>query len=494
LPASGTWTLTRTPGGATTTGTGTSTTITGLATGTYTYTVTNAAGCISAASANVVINTQPATPSTPTVGTITHPICAVATGAVILSGLPASGTWTLTRTPGGTTTTGTGTSTTITGLTPGTYTYTVTNAGGCISAASANVVINAQPATPVTPTVGTITHPTCAVSTGTVILSGLPASGTWTLTRTPGGATTTGTGTSTTITGLATGTYTYTVTNAGGCISGVSANAVINAQPATPSAPTIVSIIQSTGTVVLSGLPSSGTWTLTRTPGGVTTSGIGTGTTITGLTGGTYTYTVTNASGCISAASANVFINAAPTANAGPDQNITLPTNFTSLTGTGSDTDGSIAAYDWKQLSGPSANVLFSLTTAVTYANNLIEGSYEFELTVTDNMGAKNRDTVKVIVAGIQNPSPVALINRIKIYPNPVVNITTLEINKAVGDSKVLEIITDAEGKTILVKELGSVQNTILEKIDMSNLAKGVYFVTVFFNEEEKQTLKVLKN
>ena len=113
---------------------------------------------------------------------------------------------------------------------------------------------------------------------------------------------------------------------------------------------------------------------------------------------------------------------------------------------------------------------------------------------VTDNMGATSRDTVKVIVTSIQSPNPVAFSNSIRVYPNPVVNTTTLEINKAVGNSKVLEVITDAQGKTILVKELSSLQNIILEKIDMSNLSKGIYLVTIFFNEDEKQTLKVLKN
>ncbi|MCX6255882.1 MAG: T9SS type A sorting domain-containing protein, partial [Bacteroidia bacterium] len=106
-------------------------------------------------------NAQPATPTTPTAGTITQPTCAVATGSVVLNGLPATGTWTLTRTPGGTITTGTGTSTTITGLAAGTYTYTVTNASGCTSVASGDVVINAQPATPSTPIIilnGIILH------------------------------------------------------------------------------------------------------------------------------------------------------------------------------------------------------------------------------------------------------------------------------------------------------------------------------------------------
>ncbi|MDX9946218.1 MAG: gliding motility-associated C-terminal domain-containing protein [Bacteroidales bacterium] len=87
-------------------------------------------------------------PSGPVAETTAQPTCAIPTGSVVLFGLPATGTWTLTRTPGGTTATGTGTSTTITGLAPGTYTFTVTNESGCVSPASGNVVINTQPAAP----------------------------------------------------------------------------------------------------------------------------------------------------------------------------------------------------------------------------------------------------------------------------------------------------------------------------------------------------------
>src|SRR5262249_32596044 len=148
LPA-GNWTIN--PGGITG-NTTTTTTITGLAApGTYTYTVTNAAGCTSTATANIIINAQPSTPTAPIVGTITQPGCTVATGSVVLSGLPG-GSWTLTRNPGAVTTTGTGATTTINGLAPGTYTYTVTNAAGCSSPASTNIIINAQPATPAAPT------------------------------------------------------------------------------------------------------------------------------------------------------------------------------------------------------------------------------------------------------------------------------------------------------------------------------------------------------
>ena len=83
-------------------------------------------------------------PSAPTLGTITQPTCTVATGSVDLSGLP-TGNWTIN--PGSIS--GSGSSITISGLVAGTYNFTVTNSGGCISPASGNVVITAQSATPV---------------------------------------------------------------------------------------------------------------------------------------------------------------------------------------------------------------------------------------------------------------------------------------------------------------------------------------------------------
>ncbi|GEM_PF-4676164 len=179
-------------------------------------------------------------PSSPVIGAITQPTCGAITGSVVLNGLPSSGSWTLTRSPGGTTTSGTGSSTTISDLTAGaTYTFTVTNSSGCVSSASANVAINAKPDTPSAPVVGTITQPSCSAATGSVVLSGLPSTGTWTLTRTPGGTTINGTGASTTISALPAGvTYTFTVTNASGCVSTASGNALIEAQPAAPSATT----------------------------------------------------------------------------------------------------------------------------------------------------------------------------------------------------------------------------------------------------------------
>ncbi len=314
LPSSGTWTLTRLPDSVIVSGTGTSTTVSGLPAGTYNFTVATDAGCTSVESTDVVIHTQPAAPTAPVIGTITQPTCANSTGSVVLSGLPATGTWTLTRLPGGSSRTGTGTTTTVTTIPGGTYTYTVTNSTGCISPQSDNFTINAQPPTPGPPLKGTVVPPSCILSTGSVTLFGLPSTGGWVLTRYPGTIRTKGTGISVTISGLATGTYNYTVTNQDSCVSVPSENVIIPVQPATPSAPKVGTITQPTsavptGSVVLSGLPSPGSWILTRLPDVVTTSGTGTSFTVTGLAGGVHTFTVSNASGCVSDTSADVIIS-----------------------------------------------------------------------------------------------------------------------------------------------------------------------------------------
>ncbi len=317
LPDAGSWTVRLYPGAQTYPGSGTSLTISGLDPGTYYFTVTNADGCVSAASADAVINPSPVTPTPPVPGAVTQPSCSSLTGSVTLSGLPASGTWTLTRSPGGVTVTGTGTSRLITDLEPGTWSYTVTNSGGCTSGPSSDIVVVAGPAAVGPPLPGTITQPSCNVSTGSVVLSGLPSSGSWNLTRSPDGVIYSGTGVSTTIAGIEAGSYTFTVRNSDGCVSAPSATVVINAQPATPTPPmpgviTHPTCDQPTGRVVINGLPSQGSWTLTRFPGSVTAVASGTSFTVLGLDPGSYNFTVTSSSGCTSAVSSDVVINPQP--------------------------------------------------------------------------------------------------------------------------------------------------------------------------------------
>ncbi|MHC1775289.1 MAG: beta strand repeat-containing protein [Lentimicrobium sp.] len=371
----GDWTIN--PGAIT--GSGSTYTVTGLATGTYNFTVTNDEGCISAASLDVVIDAQPITPDAPIVGLITQPTCLVATGSVVLEGLP-TGDWTIN--PGAIT--GSGSTYTVTGLATGTYNFTVTNDEGCISAASLDVVIDAQPVTPDAPIVGLITQPTCLVATGSVVLEGLPT-GDWTIN--PGAIT--GSGSTYTVTGLATGTYNFTVTNDEGCISAASLDVVIDAQPITPDAPIVGLITQptclvATGSVVLEGLPT-GDWTIN--PGAIT--GSGSTYTVTGLATGTYNFTVTNDEGCISAASLDVVIDAQPIT---PDAPIVgLITQPTCLVATGSVVLEGLPTGDWTI--NPGAITGSGSTYTVT---GLATGTYNF--TVTNDEGCISAASLDVVI------------------------------------------------------------------------------------------------
>ena len=97
---------------------------------------------------------------------------------------------------------------------------------------------------------------------------------------------------------------------------------------------------------------------------------------------------------------------AAPiTANAGPDQSIYLPTNSVTLNGSGT---GSINSYQWRQLSGPS-KVMYSVDNSTAQVNDLVLGSYEFELKVT-NGNASRRDTMLVNVNSMAVTTPTASI------------------------------------------------------------------------------------
>ncbi len=83
-----------------------------------------------------------------------------------------------------------------------------------------------------------------------------------------------------------------------------------------------------------------------------------------------------------------VTVNAAnipPTANAGIDQSITLPLSSVTLSGSGTDPDGTISAYSWTKISGPASGTITNAAIASTTVTALVQGVYQFQLKVTDN-------------------------------------------------------------------------------------------------------------
>jgi gliding motility-associated-like protein len=101
-------------------------------------------------------------------------------------------------------------------------------------------------------------------------------------------------------------------------------------------------------------------------------------------------------------------VNQSPLANAGSNKTIVLPNISTSLTGSGFDPDGSVAAYAWTQVAGPTCTIQ-NINSPTLLVDDLSEGSFQFQLSVEDNEGAVGSDVVLVtVVAEGFNLPPVA--------------------------------------------------------------------------------------
>ena len=283
--------------------------------GTYTATVREAATTSCSGTATAVIVTNPT--AVVASGSVSSPIVVFGgTGAITVTttgGTAGATSYVITS---GTTTNTTGASSGVfTGLLAGTYTFTATKAG-CVSAASAGVVLNNPAACNISAVTasagaiacnnGTTTLTASATATGAVEYSldggAFQASGTFN--------------------NVAAGSHTVVAREAGntGCTS--TSSAVVIANPtvvvATGSVSTPIAVPGGTGdiTVTTTGGTAGATSYVITSGTTINTSGATTGV-FTGLLAGSYTFTATKA-GCVSAVSAAVALSNPGIATADP--------------------------------------------------------------------------------------------------------------------------------------------------------------------------------
>lgn len=97
-----------------------------------------------------------------------------------------------------------------------------------------------------------------------------------------------------------------------------------------------------------------------------------------------------------------------PKANAGNDQTLPVGTTSTTLPGSGTTTNGPLT-YKWTKKSGPATFTLTNDTQATASLSGLIEGTYVFELRVTDATAAFDFDNVNIVIPpAATNQNPVA--------------------------------------------------------------------------------------
>jgi hypothetical protein len=230
--------------------------------GIYTLNVNN--GVCTSSSVTFTINQNPSTPATPTIGSITQPTCTQALGTFTITNYNPTFTYNFTPSTGVVINT-----LGVVTAPAGSYLFTVTNTQGCISLPTA-VVINSQPITPATPLLSSVVQPTCDNQLGYFNITNYNNAYNYIVTPSQ----------NVIIDALGhvmapAGSYTI-VANNGTCLSAV-ANITVNAQPITPVAPIITTIIQPTctqamGSFTIANYNGANTYTFTPNVGVVMTS------------------------------------------------------------------------------------------------------------------------------------------------------------------------------------------------------------------------------
>ena len=253
--------------------------VTGVAPGNATITFTSTAGCV--ITAVVTVNQTPSSVSVPSA------VCVGNTITVSDAYLPGTGVWSSSNTALGTVNSSTGV---VGGISAGSpvITYTIP-ATGCFN--SASVVVNPLPA----PIAGSL-----AVCIGlTSPLTDATPGGSWS-SITGSVATISGGGS---LLGISSGNSTISYTLGTGCAS--TAQATVNPNPAAITGTT--TICSGFGTTLTS---SSGTWSSSDITIATVTAGPSTTTSVSGISGGTATITVSFPTGCI--ATTSYLVNPTP--------------------------------------------------------------------------------------------------------------------------------------------------------------------------------------
>lgn len=207
---------------------------------------------------------------------------------------------------------------------------------------------------------------------------------------------------------------------------------------------------------------------------------------------GDYTFqlTVTDSSGQQDTAQVTVIVqpenNKPPVADAGPEKELTLPVDRTTLDGSKSSDDQKIATYSWKQLKGPDGVKIENADSAVATVTGLEVGVYEFTLTVTDERKLQSSDTVTVIVREELDQPPVAHVVSSPSIALPV-RTATLDGSRSTDDKGGVSYLWTRDDSS---PAAGDVLNNSDHQavLFLGNLVEGKYSFTLTVTDSKGQT------
>ncbi|XP_049630611.1 dyslexia-associated protein KIAA0319-like protein homolog [Suncus etruscus] len=293
---------------------------------------------------------------------------------------------------------------------------------------------------------------------------------------------------------LVPGNYTFslTVTDSNGATNSTTANLTVNKAvdyPPVANAGPIQVITLPKNSITLFGNQStddhgitSYEWSLSPSSKGkvVEMQGVRTPTLqLSAMQEGDYTYqlTVTDTIGQQDTAQVTVIVqpenNKPPQADAGPDKELTLPVDSTTLDGSKSTDDQKITSYLWEKTQGPDGVQLKNANSSVATVTGLQVGTYVFTLTVKDERNLQSQSSVNVIVKEEINKPPIA-----KITGNVVITLPTdtaeLDGSKSSDDKGIISYLwTRDEGSPAAGEVLNHSDHHPI--LFLSNLVEGTY-------------------
>lgn len=386
--------------------------------GTYTLTASNSCNS-GTASVTITVNQ---TPATPIVAASPNPICSGNSLTLTATGVGgATFNWTYPDGGGPSTTSTTVTRNLVTVAMAGTYTVSQTIAG-CPSAGSASVTVTVNPTPVITSAIAS--NPTiCGGSNGTITLSGLTPSATYTVAynrngaaQTPVSLTANGSG-QIIITGLNAGSYTNFVVTISNCPSATFAGPVVLSDPSAPAAPTVGSNSPvCAGNAINLTVTGTGGASFSWTGQGGFTSSVANPTLPNSTTAmaGSYCATQTVA-GCTSVqACVTVTVNTVPqNVSAAANPNPACAGNTVNLTG------GGTGAVSWAW-SGPNSFSASTQNASVVNAQTNATGTYT--ITAANTCG----NTTATVTATVNDIplSVTATANPTAVCPGTVLNLS----------------------------------------------------------------------
>ena len=150
--------------------------------------------------------------------------------------------------------------------------------------------------------------------------------------------------------------------------------------------------------------------------------------------------------------------NQNPASNAGTDQT-TSYSQLVTLDGSGSsDPDGSIASYQWSQISGASVTLSTTEQSMATFTSPTSENILVFTLAVIDQLGGLDQDTISVLVQNTTTAIDEKLIpEELKLFgnhPNPF-NPKTEIVFQVLKQTEIKLAIYNIYGQSVWTKSLG---------------------------------------